>query len=190
MRKPRAFHPSDLESLEGRVVLSSTSFTINFGNSFQHILTQLRDVRATNHAFATFRQSFNNDIKTILLKADTGGTIDPAANRAAFDAKVLTDIQALNTTLAAKVKGINSTTLATSIQNKLLGSDPKSLESRLSALSTPTDSKGFSLRVFRLNSSLAMTIAQNQVDSLIHRARVQARNTSTSTSTSSSVSIA
>jgi hypothetical protein len=123
------------------------------------------DLQAIRSAFQTFSQSYNTAVKTTLLASGT----TPTANRAAFDTAVGTALTTLNTSITSALSNLPTsvaTSLTTTIQNDLLtgtqtaGTD---LQARLTALKTPTTTRGFGTWFFRLGSSLNIGFAQGQV---------------------------
>src|SRR5262249_50753014 len=81
------------------------------------------------------------------------GSVNPAANRAAFDAQVADAAQKLSAHIASALKNVPmSSTLATKINQSLVGPQPMNLQSGLAALTTPTDTNGPSMQAFRSQS--------------------------------------
>ncbi|MBX6316445.1 MAG: hypothetical protein IRY99_26570, partial [Isosphaeraceae bacterium] len=173
MRKQHTFCPSLVEStLENRVVLSRTAGAAQIrvaaiaprGDS-DRILAQIRDdmIGQFDRAYADLARSLNQITDTTLLG---GGASQIAAQRPTFDAQVQNAVGAMNAEIATLLlmSPLSQSRLAPAIQNSLVGSDPKSLLSRLQALPSPTDTDGASARAFRadvsrlLNQSLRVNV--------------------------------
>jgi hypothetical protein len=128
--------------------------------------TVQQDLGQVQTAFQTFRQTYFNDVQTILLPS---GTTNPSASRTAFDQAVGTALGTLNTSIDSALSNLPSAvtaTLDTTIQNDLLtgtSTAGNSLQARLAALQTPTSTQSFASFVFRISSSLAIGSAQSQV---------------------------
>jgi hypothetical protein len=140
----------------------------------------LNDLGAINGSFLAFDRAYANDVRTILFAAASDGSVNPSANRAAFDTQVAKDLNTLNTNIANDLSNVSSnSTLLTEIQDVLVGTGSTSLQSRLAAISTPTGMLGFSRIIFSIESSFAIGSAQSQVlRDVIH---FQPSNTTTTT---------
>src|SRR5262249_50696407 len=150
-------------ALEDRVVLSQGGAALP---------AQVMDARLVQQDFVKFAQSYNQDVRTILLKADSSGHVDPSANRDAFTAQVQTDPATLGTSLARDTANLASpTNLATTVHNELVGSDANSLQSRLTTLATPSGSRGLSFRQFQAGSVFAIGSTDGQVERQVLAAR-------------------
>lgn len=124
------------------------------------------DLKQVATAFQTFLQTYNNDVKTILLAP---GTTNPANNRTAFDQAVGTGLTTLNTSIASALNNLPASvqsSLATTIQNDLLtgtSTTGTSLQARLAAIPSPTSVNGFSTLLFRIHSFIDIEIAEGKV---------------------------
>ena len=108
-------------------------------------------------AFNTFRQAYNNDFRTVLYGTSADGAVNPAANRAAFDAAVANDLAALNTAVAGDVANLgDGATLAATLQGEILGTGADSLQGQLAAIATPSGAYNASTRLFQNNSAIAI----------------------------------
>ena len=136
-------------------------------------------LRTVESAYDTFQTTYNNDVKTILY--GTGGP--SATTRAAFDAKVATDIGTLTSsvngalsTLPASVSASLTTTLTADLQSSG-ASDTTSLQAKLAAITTPASTNYFAKVWFRINSNWTSGSSHYKVNSDIISA-VKAYNTS------------
>ena len=110
----------------------------------------LPEVRA---AFGSFLTAYYRAVRDVLLAAGPEGTVNPAANRAAFDARVDAALQDLVDRVAATLAGDPATSaLAGGVSESFLGDDPASLAKRLKAVPTPAGSGATALRAFTLES--------------------------------------
>jgi hypothetical protein len=153
-----------INQVEGNVVSQVRTAQAPSGSISPTTIQQ--DLGQVQTAFQTFRQTYFNDVQTILLPS---GTTDPSANRAAFDQAVGTALGTLNTAIDSALSNLPTAltaTLNTTIQNDLLSSGSStgsSLQARLAALQTPASTPSFSAFVFRLSSSQTIASAQGQV---------------------------
>jgi hypothetical protein len=162
MRTLRTFRPAVLDSLEDRLVLNGP------GTGLGNLLAppvQVQDAFKVHQAFETFEHSYFNDVRTILFKAGSDGTVSPSTNRDAFNTQVATDLTTLNTSIDKIIANLSSaSTLGQTIQGELLGSDPNSLQSRLAALATPGGTNTLTARQFLAGSDSAIHLSEGQVD--------------------------
>ncbi|MDB5353115.1 MAG: hypothetical protein JWN86_4362 [Planctomycetota bacterium] len=122
--------------------------------------TALQALPQVRQAFSTFQASYNNDVQTVLYKADATGNVNPATNRAAFDAQVATDLATLSTSVHTALNGVpNNTALLSQLDAVITGSGSDSLKTQLANLPTPTGAFTFSTRLFRLQSNFAIALA-------------------------------
>src|SRR5262249_43398310 len=102
MRMPPKFRPALSDSsLEDRVVLSPGGASL---------AAQVMAARLVQRDFVQFAQSYNQDVRTILLKADSSGQVDPAANRNAFNAQVQMDLATLDASVARDIANLTTPT--------------------------------------------------------------------------------
>jgi hypothetical protein len=119
-------------------------------------------------AFATFLQSYSAAVDSILLAPDADGTINPSANRAAFDAAVEQALETLANDLVASLGSVSpSSPLATQVVVAILGDSPDSLKSQLMALSTTAIEQGASARTVVADATQATRQASALVADLI-----------------------
>jgi hypothetical protein len=171
MRPRHAFRPALSDRLEDRTVPSHAGVRAAIVSHFNSASPQVQDARAAQQAFNTFSAAYTHDFRTILYGADSSGNINPAANRARFDAQVAIDLSTLNTSLAKAVSNLSSASmLTTTIQADLLGTDANSLQSLLKGLATPTGVFTSSQRQFIAGARSAINAVDNQVISLIRSA--------------------
>jgi hypothetical protein len=115
------------------------------------------DVRS---AFGNFLNDYFQAVRGTLLAPSTAGQVNPAANRAAFDAKVNQAIQTLETRLSTTLTRYPATSgLGPQIQAALEGNDASSLKNQLGTLPTPAGSQASLVRSFTLGSTQAIAQA-------------------------------
>jgi hypothetical protein len=133
-------------------------------------LTVRQDQVQVQTAFATFTQTYFNDVQTILLPA---GTTNPSANQTAFNQAVGTAIGTLNSAIDSALSNLPSSltsTLDTTIQNDLLMGNSTagtSLQARLAGIAIPSSTGGFGGSIFQFTSRLDIRSAQSQVSQAI-----------------------
>ncbi len=90
-------------------------------------------------AYSAFLQGYFRAVQQVLMAPGADGSINPAANRAAFDAQVAASLKALNNGVASAVSNIpQAAAVAAKTQQVLVGGGADSLEAQLRALPTPT----------------------------------------------------
>ena len=149
--------------LEDRVVLSNTAAAqVSGAGPLAQIHAQY--IQQFQLQYASFSRRYADDVTTLLL----GGTADQvAAQRPAFDAQVLTEVDALADDLASLLSLsplAQKSGLTQRILQSLGGNGTDSLISRLDALPTPTDTNGASAGAF--GTAAAGIIAQSLQGSL------------------------
>ncbi|SIO62536.1 hypothetical protein SAMN05444166_7075 [Singulisphaera sp. GP187] len=141
MRVRRWFRPVVLDDLECRVVPSTASVALPpalFGHTVP-LPPQLQNGGQAQEAFDAFRQRYAQAIQTVLLGPGPNGSIDPEANREAFDAVVKQALTSLTSQLVQSLGNVslNSPEVA-QVVDAILGDGPDSLENQLLGLSTAT----------------------------------------------------
>ena len=122
-------------------------------------------------AFQTFQSSDSSDVSHVLYEADSSGNINPANNRAAFDAQVATDLSTLQASLHSALASVqNDADLLTRIDSAVTGTGADSLQTQLKNLTTPSGAYTLSARVFRSESTAAIAATSASVVSDIARA--------------------
>ena len=128
------------DSVAGTTVVSTTPLTT-------------QKVRA---AFSTFLNKYYSAVQKTLLAPGADGTVNPAANRPAFDAEVSEAVKVLNSTVNTAVGALPaSSNLATKAQAALVGG-PGSLQAQLSALPTPGNAQPATVGAFGVSSTQAV----------------------------------
>jgi hypothetical protein len=128
--------------------------------------TLQQDLNLVRGAFQTLSRTYSSDIRTVLLPP---GTIDPSANRPAFDRAVGAALSALDASIDSDLGNLPAAVTAaldTIVRNNLLNNGSNAgnnLQSRLAALPSPTSAQGALLRVFQSTSTLTINTAQAQV---------------------------
>jgi len=113
--------------------------------------------RQVRQAYSAFLHSYFQSMQEVLFAPGPDGTVNPAANRAAFNERVNTSLQSLQNSISGAVGNLPSSGVLTGqVRQAILGSDPNSLQARLSALPTPLQAQGSALRVFGFNSTRAI----------------------------------
>ena len=121
-------------------------------------------VQGVRAAFASFLDAGLVAVHHTLLAPRTDGTVDPAANRPAFDARVDAALQALAAGLAADLGHSPAVAaLAARTQAAIVGDGPDSLRGRLAALPTPTGAQPAQVRAFTLATTRTIGQALAQV---------------------------
>lgn len=148
MKIHRAFRPRVLEFLEDRAVPSVAGLSAPAGIStpagvFNLSVTLPPQVRVGSPpvaaAFAAFDASVERSVEVLLLAPGPGGTVDPSANRAAFNRAV---VGALDTLAADLVRSLGDTSTsagsaaASRVVSAIVGDGPGSLENQILALAT------------------------------------------------------
>src|SRR5262249_54915839 len=99
-----------------------------------------QDVRQIQQAYVTFAQAYFKDVRTILLAKGSDGTVNLTANRPNFDAQVAKDLTTLSNSVGTILGNLPSdSSLVTSVQAAINGSDASSLQSKLAAIATPAN---------------------------------------------------
>src|SRR5262245_8927899 len=140
MRSRRRFRPWVLESLEDRVVLSEAVVAMPpaLGRTFS-LPVEVRNNGEISQAFTVFVQDYERAVVTVLLAPDPDGTINPAANRDAFDAQVTAAVQELSSSIASTLTDQgDSQDEIDNLRQALLGNNSSSLLSQLEALTIVT----------------------------------------------------
>lgn len=164
MRRTRNLRPVAGEMLEDRSVPSG------FGGIASRFVGTVpaQDARQVLQAFSTFQQTYNSEVRTILLAP---GTSSPSANRAAFDAAISAALGTLNTSIDADIANLpTATTLDATIQDEILGSGTGSLKSLLATIPTPADTSFRSGRSFTRVASTYIGQSSFQVSQQVRSA--------------------
>lgn len=124
-----------------------------------------QDLQQVRNAYRTFGQTYNNNVRSILLA--TGTT--PSANRAAFDQSVATALNTLNAGITSALGNLPTSvksSLTTTIGNDLLtgsSTSGNSLQARLASLQTPGGTRGLAPLFFRIGSFAEIGISEATV---------------------------
>jgi hypothetical protein len=142
MRQVRIFRASQFDHLENRTVPSQGVVPVLFETNFAipAEVASLKDVRV---AFATFLADYLKAVDQVLLAPGPDGSVNPSANRAAFNNRVDLALSELDTSVIAAVETANlpdTQTVIIDVQAAIIGDDPSSLANRLAALPTPAGS--------------------------------------------------
>jgi hypothetical protein len=98
-------------------------------------------------AFGAFLESYYLSLSTNLLGPNAGRVVNPVANRAAFDAQVSANLDALDTRVTTVVRALQTTEGHVGyVHEMLVGADPHSLKSQLMALATPANADSASVQ--------------------------------------------
>ena len=134
------------------------------GNSLQTIR---QDVSQVQKAYGTFAQGYSQAIRNVLLKPGSDGTVNPSANRAAFDQQVGTLLDTLSSSVTTTLGNLNgASTLISNVQAAISGGSD-SLKTRLAGIATPSSGGFFATLLFRVRSSLTIARSDGQVMSMI-----------------------
>jgi hypothetical protein len=139
MRVRRAFRPQVCDLLEDRVVPSPATLqppAIVMGHPVP-LPPPLEGSPQVQQAFAVFTQFYVQAVDDVLLAPGPNGSVDPAANRAAFDAAVSQALDTLAGNLVSVLGNVPLNSPAVSeVIDTIIGADAGSLESLLMAQST------------------------------------------------------
>jgi hypothetical protein len=166
MRKIHRNQPIQCEPLEDRMLLSGSDGVL--GGLIQTL--PVRDAQTVARAVMTFEKAYNTDVQTILAPK---GTTNPSANRAAFDARVATELATLNGAIDAAIANITTTanpSLVPTITTDLLGPSTMtttSLRDALAAVATPASTTRFVVKSFVAKSDKAIDQVGYQVTKLV-----------------------
>jgi hypothetical protein len=144
VRTLRAFRAVGFEPLEDRVVPTVLSSPVLFEPSFA-IPAQVQNLQSVRVAFDTFMTQYVQAFDRVLLAPAPDGSVNPAANRAAFDQRVDQDLIQLDNAIVSAISTSNlpnSQALIAQVQSAIVGDSAQSLQSRLAALPTPPTSPG------------------------------------------------
>ncbi len=173
LRQRRQFRPVFSEALEDRTVPSPFGiggFFGGIGGFFGGRVASVpaQDARQVAQAFATFQQTYSQDVRSILLPARTA---HPAANRPAFNAAVATALGTLNTSIDARIANLpTASSLDATIQGELLGSGTNTLQTLLGAIPTPRNIGFHGFRAFNRESALFINQVSRNVSSQVKTA--------------------
>ena len=96
----------------------------------------------------------------MLLAPSTGGQVAPAANRAAFDARVAQSLQSLQVRLSAALAANPATSaIKSQVLTTIAGDGATSLKGQLAGLATPQAAQASVVRDFTLGSTRAIAQA-------------------------------
>jgi hypothetical protein len=123
------------------------------GNDNVTIDTSSEVVLNVRNAFSKFMNDYFQTLKDVLMPAGKDGTVDPAAHRSEFDAKVASSLQSLINEIS---EGVASSSTASGqiiqFREEVVGDDPGSLKNQLAALATPPGPEAAAVRDFTLGS--------------------------------------
>jgi hypothetical protein len=139
MRQTRVFRPTQFDHLEDRAVPSQGVVPVLFETNFA-IPAEVANLKQVRVAFATFLADYLKAVDQVLLAPGPDGSVNPAANRTAFNQRVDLALSELDTTVVAAVATANlpdTQTVIIDVQAAIVGDDPESLANRLAALPTP-----------------------------------------------------
>jgi hypothetical protein len=157
LRRRRTFRPAAAEVLEDRTVPSPFGFGGffgRFGGFFGGGIASVpaQDARQVAREFASFQQTYFQDVRSILLPT---GTTNAANNRAAFDTAIGSALGMLNQSIDTTIANLPaSSSLVATIQGDLLGNGPNTLQMLLAGIPTPASTSFRSLRLFNRQSAL------------------------------------
>jgi hypothetical protein len=107
-------------------------------------------------AYSAFLQGYFRAVQHVLLAPGADGTVNPAANRAAFNTRVAAALQSLNHSVAAAVSHVpQATALTAKTRQALVGNDANTLQSQLAALPNPAIGQG-AVALFGFDSTKAI----------------------------------
>jgi hypothetical protein len=170
----RGFRPTVNMVLEDRTVPSPFGFGGFFGGGFGGFFGRgiasvpAQDARQVAQAFATFQQTYNQDVRSMLLP---GGTTNPANNRTAFNTAVVSALGTLNASIDTTIANLpSSSNLAATIQGELLGSGSSTLQSQLAAIPTPGNVGFRGFRGFVRQSAFSINQVEGTVTNQVRTA--------------------
>jgi hypothetical protein len=157
--KSRGFRPSVRERLEDRVVLTGPSTTLALG--IQLGVAPAVDAQVVGNAFAAFEQTFNTDVKTVLLAGNAVHTTD-------FQTALNNALIVLNNTITGALGNLPpATSPASAITAELIGLDKSTLQSRLFALKQPTSAQSHVTRLYTATADAIILSVDYQVTSMV-----------------------
>ena len=119
-----------------------------------------RAADAVRSAFNGFLNDYFGAVQGVLLAPTSAGQVAPAANRAAFDAKVGQSLQSLQVRLAAALAADPTTSaLKPQVLTAIGGAGASSLKGQLANLATPQAAQASVVRDFTLGSTRAIARA-------------------------------
>lgn len=148
--KMREFRPEVQERLEDRIVLSGPGVNMTLGVALG--IAPYVDAQAVGNAFAVFENTYNTDVKTVLI---TGGDFTTAVNNALIT---------LNSAITGALSNLPSATSpASAITGALIGAAKTTMQSRLAALRQPTSAQSHFTRLYIAQSDSIISSVDYQV---------------------------
>lgn len=136
MRMRRAFRPAVSDCLEDRLVPSLATLPAAPAAYVGSVQASLPSNAQATQAFDAFRHRYGSALQGVLLAPSADGTVDPFANRPAFDQAVAQALQTLASDLVASLGTSADASQVAEVTDAILGDDPDSLASELDAVAT------------------------------------------------------
>lgn len=169
MGRRGAFRPRVSEPMEVRLLLSGATealpVLIDGGAPAPAANVPADAYQFVRTAYNGFIQDYFRSVDSVLLARGSNGAINPAANRALFDAEISSALDALAANLSAGA-GTDTPAVVAEASLTINGDGVESLRSRLEALPTPTGDQDATPRMFiheslrTIATGLARTTAQ------------------------------